>query len=203
MGWRILGAWAPLVDTTYGRLLLVKVGVALVVVAVAAWNRYRLLPRVTGSGHDAGRRASYVLSRAVVLEAALLVVLLGVTGFLTSEPPRGAGADAPVTADTGVATAVADDLRVLAVLDTGSGRQRRLLVQVQDLTGEPVDLLDAPTVALRTDEVDLGSVPVTPVAAGTYAADVTFPTLGEWQVQVSLPRGEFENPVTTLTIQVR
>jgi len=58
-------------------------------------------------------------------------------------------------------------------------------------------------VSLRTGDLDLGVVPVEPVGAGTYAADVTFPTLGEWEVQVSLPKDEFESPVTTLTIEVR
>ncbi|HYG93852.1 MAG TPA: copper resistance protein CopC [Nocardioides sp.] len=202
LAWRMLGSWAGLVETGYGRLLLLKLGVAALVAAVAGWNRFRLLPRVADVGAR-GTQALTLVRRAVAAEALLLVALLGVTGFLVEQPPRGDGAAAPATADTGVATAVAADLKVLAVLDSGSGRQRRLMVQVQDPAGEPVDLLGAPSVSLRTGDVDLGVVPVEPVGAGTYAADVTFPTLGEWEVQVSLPKDEFESPVTTLTIEVR
>ncbi|RHW28027.1 copper resistance protein CopC [Nocardioides immobilis] len=202
LGWRILGSWSGLVDTTYGRLLLVKVGIALVVAGVAAWNRYRLLPQVSDGPHEARRRATYGVRRVVLLEAALLVGLLGVTGFLVEQPPRAeSGVAAPAPATT-VARAVAGDLQVLAVLDATGGRQRQLLVQVQDLGGEPVDLHDRPVVSLRSAEVDLGAVPVAPTGAGTFVADVTFPTAGEWEVQVSLRVGEFENPVTTLTVEV-
>jgi len=88
LGWRILGSWSGLVDTTYGRVLLVKVGIAVVVGAIAAFNRYRVLPRGSDGPHEARRRATYAVRRVVVLEAALLVVLLGVTGFLVEQPPR-------------------------------------------------------------------------------------------------------------------
>lgn len=202
LGWRILGSWGGLVDTTYGRLLLVKVGIAVVVAGVAAWNRYRLLPRVGDGTHEARRRASYALRRVVLVEAALLVALLGVTGFLVEQPPRAEPAAVPPAATTEVGRAVAGDLQVLAVLDATGGRQRRLLVQVQDLAGEPVDLFARPVVSLRGADVDLGSVPVVPTGTGTYVAEVSFPTAGEWEVQVSLPVDEFENPVTTLTVDV-
>ncbi len=204
LAWRILGSWGGLVEVTYGRLLLVKIGIALVVVAVAAWNRYRLVPQVTDDGgHDGRRRAAYVVRRAVALEAVLLVGLLGVTGFLTEKPPGGEPPAPAAAAGTGVVTAAADDLRVLAVLDGRAGRQRLLTVQVQDDAGEPIDLLDAPEVSLRSGDVHLGRVAVEPTAAGTYVAAVTFPTLGEWEVQVSLRADEFTNPVTTLTVRVR
>lgn len=203
MAWRILGSWSGLVDTTYGRLLLVKLGIAVVVVAVAAWNRLRLVPAVAEGGtHERGKRASSLVRRAVAVEAVLLVALLGVTGFLTGRPPSGEPSVPPTPADTGVVTGAADDLRVLAVLDSGAGRQRRLSIQVQDETGEPLDLPAPPEVSLRSAEVDLGPVRVVPVASGTYEAAVTFPAPGEWEVQVSLRVGEFENPVTTLTVEV-
>ena len=95
LGWRILGSWSGLVDTTYGRLLLVKIAIALVVAAVAAWNRFGLLPRVSDGPHEARRRATYAVRRVVILEGALLVGLLGVTGFLVEQPPRAESATAP------------------------------------------------------------------------------------------------------------
>lgn len=202
MAWRILGSWSGLVDTAYGRLLLVKLGVAVVVAAVAAWNRLRLVPAVATGGRNDGSRAAGLVRRAVAVEAVLLVALLGVTGFLTGRPPAGEAAAAPAPADTGVVTGTAGDLRVLALLDDAGGRQRRLSIQVQDETGEPVDLHAPPEVALRSGDVDLGEVPVVPVASGTYLATVTFPAPGEWEVQVSLRVSEFENPVTTLAVEV-
>ncbi len=204
LGWRIVGSWSRLVEETYGRLLLVKVALVLVVAAVAAYNRFRLVPQVTdGVGHTRQRRGAGLVRRAVVAEAAVLVAVLGVTGFLTQKPPGGAPPAAPATADTGVVTgAASDDLRVLAVLDPGPGLQRRLIVQVQDLAGEPLDVYDAPSVALRSASVDLGAVPVVPSGSGTYVADVVFPTPGAWELSVSVRTDEFTSPVTTLDLSV-
>ncbi|MDN5746823.1 MAG: FixH family protein, partial [Nocardioidaceae bacterium] len=66
------------------------------------------------------------------------------------------------------------------------------------------DLSGAPAVALRSADssVDLGEIPVTPTASGTYAADVSFPTAGRWEVQVSIRVDEFTSPVTTLEVNV-
>ncbi|GAA1509003.1 copper resistance CopC/CopD family protein [Nocardioides humi] len=205
MGWRIVGSWARLVEETYGRLLLVKVALVLVVVAIAAFNRFRLVPRVAqDGGHDRRRRASGLVRRTVLAEAALLVAVLGVTGFLTQKPPGGEAPGQAQTADTGVATGVVDDdLKVLAVVDPGPGLQRRLIVQVQNLAGDPLDLYDAPAVALRSDSVDLGAISVVPAGSGTYTADVVFPHTGAWRLQVSIRVDEFTSPVATVDLQVR
>lgn len=204
LGWRIVGSWSRLFGETYGRLLLIKVALVLVVVAMAAWNRYRLVPQVTdGVGHNRQHRGAGLVRRVVLAEAAGLVAVLAVTGFLTQKPPGGEPPAMPTTADTGVVTGLAnDELTVLAVLDAGPGLQRRLLVQVQDAAGEPLDLYDAPAVALRSDTVDLGEIPVVPSATGTYVADVVFPTAGTWQLQVSVKVDEFSSPVTTVELQV-
>ncbi len=90
LGWRIVGSWSRLFGETWGRLLLVKVALVCVVLAMAAWNRYRLVPRVTeGVGHDDRRAGIGLVRRAVVAEAAVLVAVLAITGFLTQKPPGG------------------------------------------------------------------------------------------------------------------
>ena len=171
-------ARGALFGTTYGRLLLVKIGIALLVGAVAAFNRYRVLPRVSDGPHESRRRATYAVRRVVAFEAVLLVGLLGVTGFLVEQPPRAESATAPAAPATSVAKAVVDDVQVLAALDEAPGRQRQLTIQVQDLSGEPVDVDARPEVSLRSGDLDLGAVPVTPTGAGTFVADVTFPKAG-------------------------
>lgn len=82
LGWRIVGSWDALFGTTYGVTLLVKAGMALVVVAVAAFNRYRLLPQLEGATQWR------MLRRTVGVEAAVLVAVLAVTGFLVNQSPR-------------------------------------------------------------------------------------------------------------------
>lgn len=204
LGWRILGSWSLLLETDYGRLLLVKVGIAAVVASVAAWNRFGLVPRLGSLGHDARLRAARLLRRTVAVEVVLLVVLLAVTGFLVQQPPTVVAGAGATPAATGAVSGLTEDHRVVAVLDATPGRQRQLTVQVQDSAGEPIELSDVPAVSLRAVDgsTDLGSVPLQPTAAGTYRADVVFPTPGEWEVQISLPVDRFTNPVTALVLEV-
>lgn len=205
--WRIVQTWQNLFETAYGRLLMVKVGVAVLVALVAAWNRWRLLPATsTAVGHQARQRAVHAVRRAVQVEAALLVVVVAVTGFLVGASPR-VTVDEP-DGSTGAQSAVAGDLKVLGVMaPREAGRENRVRIQVQDASGEPVDPPRPPVVNVRSGDaggegVDLGVVPVENVDAGTYQADVLVPRPGTWEVQVSIAMGEFENPVVTLSFEV-
>ena len=203
MSWRILGSWAGLVDTTYGRLLLVKIAIVGLVVALAGFNRFRLLPRARSAlGHGQRTAAFHVVRRTVLAEAGLLLVLLAVTGFLVNQSPRSDAAPAPAAASSQVTSGTLQEFKVLATLSPGARGPNTLSLQLQDLAGEPLDGFAAPEVSVRSGEVDLGQVPLVPTAAGTYAAEVVFPTSGTWEVQVSLRESEFANPVTTLTIEV-
>ena len=203
MTWRILGSWGGFVDTTYGRLLLVKIGVVAVVALLAAWNRFRLLPRVSGGiGHDAVRSGALAVRNAVRIEAVLIVGVLGLTGFLVNQSPNEDPAASRRPVPSRVSVGVVPDAKVLATLAPGRRGPNTVTVQVQDETGEPLDGFAAPTLAVRSDDVDLGAVPVVPVAAGTYQAQVVFPAPGTWELQVSLKESEFENPVTTVEVEV-
>lgn len=216
MGWRILDGWRPLLETTYGRLLLVKVGIAAVVALVAGWNRWRLLPAArSGVGHDARRGAVLKVATAVRVEAVLLVGLLGVTGFLTNESPREGPTNRPPLAsrvETGVlgsgagtsATAEGAAAKVLATMQPRTTGPTTITVQVQDAAGEPVDGFAEPVVSVASADgaTDLGQQPVVPAAAGTFVVDTVIPSPGTWEVQVSLRASEFDNPVTIVRFEV-
>jgi len=192
-GWRVVRSWDNLFGTSYGVLLLVKVGIALLAVGVAAWNRWRLLPRAEA--------VVGMLRRTVLAEACLLLAVVTVTGFLVDQPPREQGATVPPGASAVESTMVGDH-RVLATLTPGTRGRNTVTVQVQDRAGEPVDTVAAPVVSVASDDVDLGEVEVAPVGAGTYAARVVLPAPGQWRVQVSLRTSRFDNPVVTLEFDV-
>ncbi|MFF0905482.1 UNVERIFIED_CONTAM: copper resistance protein CopC [Kocuria sp. CPCC 205316] len=84
LSWRILGSLGALVTTGYGQMLLIKLALALLVVLVAAWNRFALLPRVL-TGNDTGALSD--LHSAVQGEAVVLGLILLITGVLTSMSP--------------------------------------------------------------------------------------------------------------------
>jgi copper transport protein len=202
LAWRILGSWAGLVETSWGWLLLAKIAIALTVAGIGGWNRWRVLPVVReATGFDDRERAAAVVTRTVRVEAALLVALLGVTGVLVNESPRPAPATVEAGA-TGVGAAALGDLKVLAVLDPRHTGSNTLLVQVQDAAGEPYDPPSNPVVELRTDGLDIGEVTLEPVGAGTYRGEVVLPRAGEWEVQVGLALSRFDNPVTTVRLDV-
>jgi copper transport protein len=202
LGWRIIGSWSALFGETYGRLLLVKIGIVAVIGGVAAWNRYRLLPRARDAvGHTELQRAAGVVRRAVRVEALLIVAVLGVTGFLTNQPPRNESPGAAAAPDR-VDSAPVGDYQALITLDPGTRGPNTLSLQIQDQAGEPLDLFAAPEVSVSNSEVDLGSLVLEPVGAGTYTASVVFPTSGAWEAAVSLRATEFDNPVSIVKLDV-
>ncbi len=86
--WYLAGSVEALTATTYGRLLLVKIGLFLVMVAVAATNKLRLTPQLVQEPDDAV--ASDVLRqlrRNCLIEAALGAVIIVIVAVLGILPP--------------------------------------------------------------------------------------------------------------------
>lgn len=201
--WRIIDSWSGLVETGYGRVLLVKIAVVAVTAAVAGYNRYRLVPRVRAAvGHAARRTAAGRVRNSVRAEAALIVGVLGLTGFLVDlSPNQTVASRAPVASR--VSAALAGRTKVLATLSPGHIGPNTLTVQIQDESGEPLEGYAAPTISVSSPTVDLGQVTINPIASGTYAAKVVLPQAGTWTVEVSLRATEFDNPVTDVDVRVR
>jgi putative copper resistance protein D len=82
-----VGNVAGLVGTTYGRLLLVKLAIIPAILGLAAVNRWRVLPALPGDAATAGRPALRRLARAMTIEAALALVLVGIVAALSTTPP--------------------------------------------------------------------------------------------------------------------
>ena len=84
--WFLVGSVPALVGTEYGRLLLVKVALAVAMVALAAVNRLSLMPRLR---HSTEQSASVLarLRRNGLIEVALGLAILGIVGVLGTTPP--------------------------------------------------------------------------------------------------------------------
>jgi putative copper export protein/mono/diheme cytochrome c family protein len=83
--WYLVGSVPRLLGTSYGQLLLLKVGLFAAMVALAAVNRLRLRPRL----NDPPRRAATLqaLTRNGAIEIALGLVILAIVGALGTMPP--------------------------------------------------------------------------------------------------------------------
>ena len=201
LGWRILASWDALFATGYGRLLIAKVAVVVVVVALAAWNRYRLLPRVRDAGRRDERAAAETLLRAVRVEVSALAVVLALTGFLVDRSPE-AEVAAVERERNSVQQGTLGDVEVAATMTPLITGTNKVTIRMKDATGEPFEGFEAPEVSLSRGESGLGGIELTNLGPGYYTGTVSIPTEGTWELRISLRTSEFENPVETLTFAV-
>jgi putative copper resistance protein D len=82
--WYLAGNAPALLGTTYGRLLLVKIGLFAIMLLVAAINRLRLTPRLDDVRAP---RAITQLQRSALFETAIGLGVLGIVGLLGIMPP--------------------------------------------------------------------------------------------------------------------
>lgn len=212
LGVVIVGSVTALVGTSYGLLLLAKLGLVAVIGGLAAWNRFGLVPRVAreGTTGSAWRR----LALAVRLEAAGVVVVLGLTSALTLQNPRDVDtAAAPVPAAAGVAAPAGTP--VLAELGTGhlTGRFSPGKVGVNVITFKLTDAGGAPIVPLALPQVSLAepNLSLGPLAAkvepgetpGSYRAEVVLPAAGQWKITAAVRVNELEQPAAVVDVVVR
>jgi copper resistance protein D len=84
----LLGGMHSLIDTEYGRLLLLKVAMFAAMVCLAAINRQHLLPRLSDSaGADKASAAVRRLVQSALLEIALGLAIVCIVGLLGIMPP--------------------------------------------------------------------------------------------------------------------
>jgi copper resistance protein D len=86
--WYLAGSVAALTETDYGRLLLIKIALFLVMVAIAAVNRLRLTPRlVVAASATTARDALWQLRRNAVIEVVLGAIIIAIVAVLGMTPP--------------------------------------------------------------------------------------------------------------------
>jgi copper resistance protein D len=79
----LLGGMHSLIDTAYGRLLLLKVVLFAAMVSLAGVNRQSLLPRLSGNaGTEQGARTVQQLVRSALAEIAIGIAIILVVGLL-------------------------------------------------------------------------------------------------------------------------
>lgn len=83
MAWLLLGDLRALFGTGYGQMLLVKLTLVGALLMLAAANKLRFVPAMLGGDARAARH----LSRSIVIEAVVIVLVLAVTATLTSVLP--------------------------------------------------------------------------------------------------------------------
>ncbi len=80
LSWLLLGGVAPLLETDYGQTLLLKILLVLLLLALAALNKWRLVPAFERGEPGADRR----LRRSILGEGLLVLLILFVTALMTT-----------------------------------------------------------------------------------------------------------------------
>jgi copper transport protein len=193
-----VGSVTALWETTYGRLLLVKVGLLLPLLALGAFNNRVSVPalRAAAAGPELRRR----FSRAVALELGVMVAIVGVTAALVAEPPAKAqGTGGSVTREGEIGpflyTLTAEPARV--------GRNE-LHTYLLEPTGQPAEV-DEIRLAATLTEPDVGPLSLKATPAGPGHVVVTageLPLAGDWTFQLDVRRGEFDAWTATTDIPI-
>jgi copper transport protein len=213
-----------LTSTTYGWLLLAKVGLALTVVAIAAYNRRQLVPAITARVTPAGgsvdadpaagsevadRRATSAdawaaLGRTVRLEAVLLVAVLGVTGFLVTTQP--AAEAAGLTGPTMLDAPLTGDLRLEVTVTPSAVGLNTVHVYVLEPSGQPSGEVEDLRLEFTYVDEDIGPFVVEPFVAGPGHWTATIEDLrfaGAWEVRVVSGIDRFTETEVTFPFTVR
>jgi putative copper export protein/methionine-rich copper-binding protein CopC len=193
-----VGSLTRLFTTSYGQLLLAKLAIVAVILAMAAFNRYRLLPALgVGSRSTtpvaSDRRRWRSLRRAITFETLGIVAVLGVTAVLTntatsaSLPPKPTPFTARQAWDSG-------SIR-LHVTPNAAGANS-FSVQFEDAKGAPVDPVEGVSLYLTLPAQGVGPLNknLDKVGPGHYTLD-RIPDLsipGKWKITLQVRVRDFD-----------
>jgi copper transport protein len=183
--------------------LLVKLAVVFVVIAIAAYNRYKLVPRLVGSPddtwHDPPDATMRRLLSTVRFEAIGLVAVLAVTAVLVVTVP---GREPPV-GPFNQTVAVGTNQLTFGVTPAQAGRNQ---VHLTFLTpeGQPASVRSA-RVELSQPEAGIGPIARDARPAGTghfilETSDLAIP--GTWKIDVLARISDFEQERASFQVPI-
>lgn len=194
-----------IVTTTWGQLVLAKIGLTLIVVIIAAWNRRTLVPSLTTPTEDTNVIAVRwaTLLRTVRAEALILVVVVGLTAILVNIPPARTAAvtnaervDITKRVGTGTVEFSVDP----AIVGTNTVKAR-----YTDGTGQPLNV--ANTMSIEFSQPSAGLEPITrqvpasePGVFVIQGNELSIP--GTWTITIAVRTGDFTEQRTSFEVPV-
>lgn len=200
LGWTQVRSLDALTSTSYGRLLMAKVAIVGLLALLGAFNRFRLLPVLDRDGVDRPA-VSRLLRRTLVAEAALLLVVVGVTGFLVDITPARAAVAAPF-----VGSADLGDGRVDIDVDPTRAGPTTIHVYVYDEGGRLLDLPEGIELVFALPSAEISGLEREPTVTGTghwtYDGD-DLSIGGTWTIEVVARVSLYEEQTATFTVPIQ
>ena len=138
--------------------------------------------------------------RSVAVELALMAVIVGVTAALVAEPPAKAQvASGPVSRDGRVGPY---DFTI--TVDPARTGMNEIHLYLLDSTGQPASV-DEITLSATLPAADVGPLELkaNPAGPGHVLARAQLPLAGDWQLQVAVRKGEFDQWSATTDLPIR
>ncbi|MFE9202096.1 copper resistance CopC/CopD family protein [Micromonospora sp. NPDC007230] len=188
-----------LFDTTYGQLLLAKIGLFVLVIGVAAYSR-SLVRRRTAAGRPGSMR------RAVVAELAITAVVLGVTANLVqTTPARTEAANVAGTSTGYFSTTLTSPLYSLQVeLDPAQrgNNSMHLYAYTTDNRPQPVQEWKA-TAALPSAGIEPIEIPLLPLSDVHATGEINLPAAGQWVFRFTVRTSDIDQATVTATVPIK
>ncbi|GAA2272353.1 copper resistance CopC/CopD family protein [Glycomyces scopariae] len=196
--------WDAFTGSDHGRTLVAKLALVALALALAGWNRFRLVPVVTAAAASGLPR----LRRILTVEAAAVAAAAVLTGLLVNASPTVPVEEpAPAPLPTGGVVTVDGALgegAFTANLAPGLTGENMLMLTLTDAAGLPLVPLEPPVVTAVLPAEDFGPVTaeIHEFAPGQYHCAMDLPLPGAWEVTVQARTTEFDAPATTITVDI-
>jgi copper transport protein len=186
-----------LVDTTYGRIVLLKIGLLAAVIAIAAYSR-RMAQRAEQA--ETPRR----LRRSILAELAIVSVVLALTTALVQTAPART-AHAAVDQGGPFITTVASSIYSLDVsIDPARVGTNGVHLFAFTPDRKPLTVVEwKATAALPADGIEPIVVPLLPVTPSHSVTEVNLPTKGAWQFRFTLRVSDTVQEPVTVIVPIR
>lgn len=187
-----------LFGSTYGRLILVKIGLAAVVIGVAAYSRRLVRNRTAESGPAR-------LRSLVVAELAVTAVVLGVTAAVVQiPPPRTASAAESATTSTTISKTVADDSVSLQIdVFPATVGNNSIHLYAYTLDNKPLPVVEwTATAALPAKGIEAIEVPLLRINDFHAIGDIALPMAGDWTFKVTVRTSEIDQSTLSMTAKI-
>ena len=199
-GYQEVKAFHGLWDTTYGRLLLVKIALVLPLLALGAYNNRYAVPRLKKQIASVVEQRRFL--RAAGMELAIMAIIVGVTAVLVTEPPAKASVSAAKYATD---TVPIGPLEVNYLIDPAKTGPNVIHLYFFKTTGQPANVDDAKLSAtLPSKSLGPLRIPLTRIVPSHYTTSAgVFPEAGDWQVTFEIRKGQFQSFTQTVTVPIR
>jgi copper transport protein len=201
-------AWPALFRSTYGQVVLAKIGGLALALALGAYNLFRTRARLRQAADRPEQSEVWArrLRRSVGGEVMVTTVVVFLAAALVSlAPPRTTGSGGAVAEVFSTEVTIGPDRVTLGAFPMRAGQLAQIHFTAASPNGLPDDAIQEVKVALTLVRDDLGPFQYEGVrlAPGHFAVSkVQFAAPGSWRMELTVRRGDFEEYVQSYVAPV-